>query len=134
LKRSDGPWLGLYLWARFDRAPAPSKPYPRLPEQVIYVGETKHLDARPLTGEHHRLVHYRETFRDDPGLERLYVSVCRVHRFQNGYERDDARVLYARLRVYTQYIEARLYWFYTKRWGHPPALHYKKSAKDDDAT
>lgn len=134
LRRSDGPWLGLYLWARFDRAPSPSaKPYPRLPEQIIYVGETKHLDLRPLAGRHHRLAHYRDTFPDDPHFRRLYLSVCRVHRFRNGYATEAARTLYPRLRVYTQYIEARLYWDYTRRWGRPPALHYKKSPRNDDS-
>ena len=122
LSRVDGPWLGLYFWARFNAPPAPSaKPYPRLPKELIYVGETKHLDKRPLTGSHHRLTHYRDTFPDDPNLERLYVSVCRVCDFPEGYGPD-----YARLRVFTQYVEAKTYWDYTVRWGRPPALHYKK--------
>jgi hypothetical protein len=131
LKRSDGPWLGLYLWGRFSRAPETSiHPYPLLPKQVIYVGETKHLDRRPLTGDHHRLAHYRDTFPGDFNLQNLYVSVCRVHPFSRGYHSKKANGLYSRLRVYTQYVEARIYWEYTKKWRRPPALHYKKVADE----
>jgi len=131
LRRSDGrPWLGLYLWGHFHQPPTSTEPYPKLPQQLIYVGETKHLDLRPLTGEqHHRLIHYRETFSDYLNLELLYLSVCRVHSFPSGYRLPDAKVLYDALRVYTQYIEAKIYWEYTHRWMHPPALHYKKSNK-----
>jgi len=133
LRRADGPWLGLYLWARFDRAPSQStKPYPSLPEQLIYIGETKHLDLRPLAGRHHRLAHYRDTFPDDRDLQRLYISVCHLYHFKDGYKTAAASALYANLRVYTQHIEAQLYWEYTRRWGRPPALHYKKGRKDAD--
>ena len=133
LRRGDGrPWLGLYLWGYFENIPPSGVPYPDLPEQVIYVGETKHLDRRPLTEPHHRLVHYRDTFRDDLNLDRLYLSICRVHSFPGGYRLPDAKTLYDVLRVYTQFIEAKIYWEYTQRWGHPPALHYKKSNKRGD--
>jgi hypothetical protein len=51
LLQDDGPWLGVYLWARFHRAPSPlANPYPKLPRQVIYIGEAKNIDRRPLTG------------------------------------------------------------------------------------
>jgi hypothetical protein len=52
--------------------------------------------------------------------------VCRVHRFRYGFASKKARGLYSRLRVYTHWIEASLYWEYTETWGRPPALHYKK--------
>ena len=66
LRRDDGPWLGMYLWGRFSAPPSSAtRPFPHLPEQVIYVGETKDLDTRPLTGRHHRLSHYHDTFPDD---------------------------------------------------------------------
>jgi hypothetical protein len=130
LRRDDGPWLGLYLWGRFERPPDEAdRPYPVLPRQVIYVGETKHIDLRPLTGDHHRLAHYRDTFPDDDGLKLLYITVGRVERFPDGYEGAEARSTYRRLRVFTQYIEAKIYWEYTKQWNCPPALHYKKSRK-----
>jgi hypothetical protein len=58
LRGTDGrPGLGLYLWSYFENTPPSGVPYPDLPEQLIYVGETKHLDRRPLTEPHHRLVH-----------------------------------------------------------------------------
>jgi hypothetical protein len=96
---------------------------------MIYVGETKHIDVRPLTGEHHRLAHYRDTFRGDRDLKNLYVSVGRLERFPEGYAGVEARAKYRKLRTYTQYLEAKIYWEYAKRWGAPPALHYKKDRK-----
>jgi hypothetical protein len=99
---------------------------------VIYVGETKHIDKRPLTGEHHRLVHYREKFPEDPNLNMLYVSVGRVQSFPRGYVSKKDRGLYTRLRVYTQYVESKIYWEYTKKCRRPPALHYKKKASSRD--
>lgn len=88
--------------------------------------EAKNIDRRPLAGDHHRLVHYRDTFPDDPNLEKLYVSVCRVQHFGHGFSSKKARSHYSRLRVYTQWVEASICWDYTKTWGRPPALHYKK--------
>ncbi|MCA1789891.1 MAG: hypothetical protein LC667_08530 [Thioalkalivibrio sp.] len=128
LKESGGPCLGVYLWARFDTAPDPlALPYPNLPEEIIYVGESKHLEQRPLGRiRHHRLAHYLEVFRDDPKFEHLYVSVFRVCPFPNGYESGEAAQRYSALRVYTQYFEGKLYWDYVMRWGHPPKLRYKK--------
>lgn len=129
----NGPWLGVYIWARFPQPPSrKTRPYPRLPSQLIYVGETKHVDERPLTGAHHRLRHYRDTFPHDRDLRELYVSVYRVHPFRRGYDSKKARGLYARLRVFTQYIEGKIYWDYTKKWGRPPALHYKKGTYGHD--
>jgi hypothetical protein len=96
-----------------------------LPEEIIYVGETKHLDERPLCGAHHRTAHYQQTFTEDPGLGMLFLSIARVHAFQGGYGSASADD-YRRLRVYTQYVESRIYWEYTKKWRRPPELHYKK--------
>ena len=130
LKRRDGPWLGLYLWGHFEQRPTEAeRPYPALPKELIYVGETKHIDVRPLTGEHHRLAHYRDTFTGDMDLKNLYVSVGRLEQFPKGYAGIEARAKYRKLRTYTQYLEAKIYWEYTKRWNSPPALHYKKSRK-----
>jgi hypothetical protein len=127
LRRPDGPWLGLYLWGHFGERPPKSRiPYPDLPEEMIYVGETKHLDFRPLSGKHHRLIHYCDTFEDDPTFTRLFLSIYRIHHFKGGYQTQEAQALYPRLRVYTQYLEARLYWEYTERWQQVPKLHYKK--------
>jgi hypothetical protein len=126
LLQHDGPWLGVYLWARFYGPPKPFNEYPDLPKEIIYIGEAKNIDSRPLSGNHHRLAHYRDTFPDDPKLAKLYISVCRVRRFADGFDSKKARGMYARLRIYTEWIEASLYWEYTKVWNRPPALHYKK--------
>ena len=86
----------MYVWGRFRRPPSDSvKPYPKLPSQLIYVGETKHIDTRPLTEKHHRLVHYGDTFSDDPDLEMLYVAVYRVRPFRRGYDSKKAKALYS---------------------------------------
>ena len=134
LRQSDGrPWLGLYLWGYFKNGAPSRAPYPDLPEQVIYVGETKHLDRRPLTERHHRIDHYKQTFPEDVKLDRLYLSICRVRSFSSGYDLPDVKVLYDRWRVYTQFMEAKIYWDYTQRWKHPPALRFKRSNKRGDA-
>jgi hypothetical protein len=115
--------MGLYLWARFPKnmKPKPTdRPYPNLPKQLLYVGETKNLNARPLTGGHHRLAHHRDTFGDD-GLGRLYVSVARIYPHAAG----DAAC--TAMRVFNQYLEGRIYWDYTRKYGRRPALHYKKA-------
>ncbi len=90
------------------------------------MGETKQLDRRPLGGQHHRLAHYRDTFPADQAFTQLYVAVFRVHQFPGGYSTPAAKRVYPSLRVYTQFIESKLYWEYTRRWERPPALHYKK--------
>jgi hypothetical protein len=129
-RQKDGPWLGVYLWAHFHEQPPRGKAYPDLPQQLIYVGETKVLDTRPLVGkQHHRLRHYIETFPADADFGLLYFSLCRIRSFPDGYRSPHAVSIYDALRVYTQYVEAQIYWEYTQRWGHPPALHYKRSNK-----
>ena len=130
LRRTDGPWLGIYFWGRFDFPPGPRvRPYPALPRVLIYVGDTKHLDTRPLTGRHHRLSHYRDTYPDDPALNHLYLSICRIRRFPRGYQAGRSKPAYDRLRNYTLFLEAAFYWLYTKKWGEPPRLRYKKARK-----
>ena len=68
---SFGPWIrwnerkevpaiklsgGVYLLAYFNPAPPPISPHPdRLPHEVIYVGDAKNLNRRPLRGKHHRI-------------------------------------------------------------------------------
>ena len=53
---------------------------------------------------------YRDTFPDDKNLKRLYVSVGRVERFPDGYPEDGAKARYRKLRAFTQFIEAKIYW------------------------
>lgn len=109
-----------------EQPPSPSDhPYPDLPKAVVYVGETKHLDERPLRGLHYRAEHYQQTFTDDLELRKLFLSVARVHAFQGGYGRSKASDD-RRLRVFTQYVGARIYWAYTKKWQQLPELHYKR--------
>ena len=60
LKSPDGqPSMGAYLWGHFPSGPPAASPYPELPKELIYVGETNDLNTRPLGGtRHHRLKHY----------------------------------------------------------------------------
>ena len=59
------------------------------------------------------------------GFECLYVSVARVWKF------DDTDYRRHRMRVFTQYVEARIYWEYTQHHRLRPALHYKKGKTED---
>jgi hypothetical protein len=120
--------MGVYLWARFSTAPdASSFPYPDLREEVIYVGETNDLNVRPLgPTRHHRVTNYLELFPDDPTLAQLHVAVCTVAPFR---PQDAACHAW---RAFTRYLEARIGWEYTKRFGRRPLLDYKRG-KDEFA-
>lgn len=79
------------------------------------------LNRRPLSGNtHHRLVHYRARFKDDPNLEKLYVSVFHIETFKPGGGRSRL------LRAFTRYVEDLIYWEYARRFGQRAALDYKK--------
>ena len=119
--RSDDPHLGVYAWAHFHEPPASgARPFPDLPDGLIYVGETKNLNNRPLGAGHHRLQHYRATFPRDVDLELLYVSVFRAH----CYDPADSKC--RELRAFTRYVEDLVYWEYTRKFGIRPALDYKR--------
>ncbi len=124
LKTPDGqPSLGVYVWGHFAKPPSPeSRPYPDLPKELIYAGETNNLNRRPLSGNcHHRLVHYRaRRFADDPKLEKLYVSVFHIDTFRPGGGRSRL------LRALSRYVEDMIYWEYARRFGERAPLDYKK--------
>jgi hypothetical protein len=118
------PCMGVYVWAHFRTPPSPdSRPFPRLPKELVYIGEANDLNVRPLTGRHHRLKHYVDQFRDRD-YEHLYVSVCDVGPFRRSNAKCHA------LRAFTKYIEARIGWEYTRKFGRRPRLDYKKD-KDE---
>ena len=123
LKRAGRRWLGVYLWGHFrQEPPSGTRPYPNWPEELIYAGETKDLDARPLgSRRHHRISHYLDTYGEDTELKFLHVSVFRVACFSQTEDEG-----YVRLRAFTRYLEARIFWEYAQRWGHRAALDYKK--------
>ena len=112
--------MGVYLWARFEASPAPTvRPWPDLPETLVYVGEANNLNERPLGSDHHATEKYHATFPDDPGLTKLHVAVFRYVPFTGGLETPKHR-------VYTQFLEAQISWEYVLRYGRPVALYYKK--------
>jgi hypothetical protein len=119
---------GVYMWARFEHAPDPAiRPYPELPVELIYVGETNDLNARPLGNAiHHRLEHYDDRFPDDPDHNHLYVSVCPVAPF---VPRDKQCHTF---RAFTRFLEAQVYWEYARRFDSRPGLDYKRG-KDEFA-
>lgn len=118
LKRPE-PSIGVYLWAHFAVPPAAAaRPYPDLPKELIYVGETRNLNRRPLSGGHHRLDHYRDKFPDDWDLKSLYVSVFHIESVGRGRSH--------LLRAFTRYVEDMIYWQYVQRFGERAALDYKR--------
>jgi hypothetical protein len=121
---SGGPCMGVYVWAHFrESPPSDNRPFPDLPEELIYIGETNDLNTRPLTGRHQRLKHYVDQFRDR-NYEHLYLSVRDIGRFQRSAPKCHA------LRAFTKYIEARLGWEYTRQFGSRPRLDHKEG-KDE---
>ena len=113
------PSIGVYLWGHFLTPPdKASRPYPDLPVQLIYVGETRNLNDRPLTGGHHRLVHYGRKFPNDPKFESLYVSVFHIEPVSRGRSH--------LLRAFTRYVEDKIYWEYAQRFGERAKLDYKE--------
>ena len=107
---------GVYLLAYCSTGKPPEvSSIDSLPVEVIYVGDAKDLNKRPLTGRHHRIERYRELFGSN--MERLFVACAPL------YETlcDDSHLK----RAFSFYAEAMLVWKYTKLHGHPPAMHYK---------
>jgi hypothetical protein len=120
------PCLGVYLWGRFEEpSDAHIDAYPVLPRQLVYVGESNDIEARPLGGRaHEHIAKYVVAFPDDAGLERLYVSICRVARFKPRDPHCHS------LRAFTRFLEARIGWEYTRQFGRRPRLDYK-TGKDE---
>ena len=107
---------GVYIWARRLSREPELLMWPRLDERIIYIGETKSLNDRPLS-RHNRIARYRQLF-GDPGLLNLYVSICRAFRTGSREERE--------LRAFTQYLEDKLDWEFTREYGRRPAMHFKE--------
>jgi hypothetical protein len=120
--KQSGASMGVYLWAHFhDTDQTRRAAYPDLPRHLVYVGEANDINDRPLGTagrRHHRLAHYRRMYRADPELKRLYISVFHIQPF----ERDPH--CHA-MRAYTRFIESRVQWEYTQRYGERPALDFK---------
>ena len=114
---------GLYLFGCFrsgrpGSAPNPSRPSP----EVIYVGEAKNLNERPLK-QHPYVQRYADLF-GDRSLDRLYVAVAPL------YRTDVDHVVYRVARLHAAYWEAKLIWRYGEEHGHPPVLHFGKDTPD----
>jgi hypothetical protein len=116
------PRPGVYAWAHFHNAPSrQDRPYPDVPPELIYVGETKNLNLRPLAARppHHRLKHYGEMYPvDKRERQKLFVSVFRVPPDLFG---DPALRL---VRAFTRFLEDQIYWEYARRHGRRAALDY----------
>ena len=71
---------GVYLLSRFE-SPMNGEIVPSalsLPPEVFYIGMSKNLNKRPLGDHVGGKRRYRDRYKDDTGLENLYVSVCPV--------------------------------------------------------
>jgi hypothetical protein len=120
--RSEPPRAGVYLFAHFRSAPSGPPSPERLPTEVIYVGEAKSLNHRPLSGRHHRVDGRYRTLFNDPGKACLYLSVAPLYASPTG---EDA-LAYACERTRSCYLESALAWRYTELHGHPPVMQVKE--------
>ena len=114
--RTDVDYGGVYIWARRLPGELDLLSWPELDERIIYIGETKNLNDRPLS-RHNRIARYRKLF-GDLGLSNLYVCTCRA--FKTGGEEEKE------LRAFTQYLEDKIDWEFTRRYGRRPAMHFKE--------
>jgi hypothetical protein len=106
----------VYLFAHCPSGRPPEIPLAEaLPREVVYIGEAKDLNQRPLTGTHHRVDRYELLF--GSGTDSLFVSFAPL--YVTGC--DDYHIQ----RMFSFYAEAKLVWEYTKRHNHPPVLHWK---------
>ena len=119
------PLGGVYLLGYFT-SPPPLTPLDpeRLPYRVIYVGDAKNLNSRPLTGSHHQA---------GPGLDEvfgegadvfLYVAIGPLY----VIDIDAKRYAYQRTRSF--YIEMKLAWDYARIHGHPPILQVRDTIEN----
>jgi hypothetical protein len=114
----DDQRAGVYLLSRFE-GPMNGDVAPsclNLPPEIFYIGLSKNLNNRPLTDHDGGKERYRDKYKEDPGFENLYVSVCPVF----GVGCADESLMYSLI----QYLEMKLAWQYTSRHRRP--LHYKK--------
>lgn len=110
------------MLARFPSRPEqPPEPDPP-PFEVIYIGDAKDLNTRPIAG-HNRVERYVELF-EDSALEQLYVTLSELY----DTDCDD----YAVQRMLSFHVEAMLVWRYARAHDHPPVLHYKDTPKARD--
>ena len=122
-RASSRPTEGCTYFASCPTGVPPAIPSAKkLPQCVVYVGDAKDLNKRPLTGTHHRIKRYQELF--DQELKSLFVSFAPI--YQTGCQ--DSHVQ----RAFAFFAEAMLVWEYTKRHGHPPAMHYKDKGNAPD--
>lgn len=77
----------------------------RLPREVVYVGVTKNLNARPIRGRHDGVSKYHEQI--DSSDQRLFVAFAPLF--------DTNCVDYDLQRIYAEYVEALLVWKFTEQ-------------------
>jgi hypothetical protein len=108
---------GLYLLGCFPDRRAEVEPTAgNLPSGVIYIGDAKDLNRRPLTGGHSELDAYRRLTGDNE-LRCLFVSIADFY----PTNCDD----YEHWRICSAYFESKLIWDYTRKHRRPPLLRFK---------
>ncbi len=107
---------GIYMFARFRKGPQGNAKHND--EKVIYIAETSRSTisrrirefqhaAFDNKGTHPAARNYRRAYRDD--TKNLYVAIAPVIGMK-GTKRA----------AFLRYIESKLLWEYTRRWGIPP--------------
>jgi hypothetical protein len=122
--RTLEPFGGVYLFAYFNSPPPPqTAPDPQLlPFEVIYVGDAKDLNNRPLADPGHKVVQRLRSVFAVADLDCLYVTVGRL------YTIDRVPRQYAYQRTCSFFLEAKLAWEYAQLHGNPPIFQVKDSA------
>jgi hypothetical protein len=124
--RLTSPKAGVYLFG-FFRSPPPNPPTPdSLPFELIYVGDAKNLNNRPLSEPHHKIVKRLPALFPEMAFEQLYVSICPLYDAPSDLGHDIAASMkYAIDRTRSFYIESWLALKYAEQHGHPPIMQVK---------
>lgn len=121
--RTPVPYGGVYLLACFSSLRPLDPPNPEsLPYEVVYVGDAKNLNNRPLTGPHGQVDSFAKLFH---GTASLYVSVGKLFLI------DGEPVHYATQRTRSVFFESKLAWDYARVYGHPPILQSKETPENE---
>jgi hypothetical protein len=117
----------------FFRSPPPGPPTPEnLPIEVIYVGDAKNLNSRPLREPHHKVVERFPALFPETSLEQLYISICPLYDAPPDLLHDVvAAKKYAIDRTRSFYIEHWLALRYAEQHGHPPIMQVKNAESND---
>jgi hypothetical protein len=110
--------LGLYLLAEADVKPSSGHALKagELPEEVVYIGMSRHIDRR-LEKTHHAVTRYTKS--ENAELSRLWFATWQSEWTNFGLKRKGGLVGLATLALY----ERALILLYAKKYGRLPKLN-----------